>query len=375
MKSSKPWVKAGQHGEQLTRQQLEQLKEQFVIYNGIRITLSRSNQSAEYDHVLIGTGGVYIIESKHWSGDITFLNPGVEQRKQLEVKRYDEDNDPNSQLDHQRYVMTQFLNRIGLPLSPIQTILCFTHEGVSLKNRSPKYTALILNELVPSLKKEANKNVISVSNLVKIVNAVNTIAEFSDSYEDIPRSIKYEASKKVYTPRDFENIPTFYEGLAAVSMKGVWGFVDANLNIVIEPQFEETHYFSNHCCAVKRDGYWGYINKQGKLTVNNIYDFAGLLHNGLAPVQFGGKWGYLDESGNIVIPFQFNLISYFDSKYALVNTGDIINKSGNVITGWPMWVIDGTLNQNLTKVDCVLPEESRASLYHPLTKQRGNWHT
>ncbi|MBY3619531.1 hypothetical protein HGO21_08230 [Acinetobacter sp. CUI P1] len=371
MTSNKPWVKAGQLGEHLTQHELEQLQEQFVIYNGIRITLSRSSQSAEFDHVLVGTSGIFIVESKHWSGEITFLNPGVEQRKHQKVKRYDEDNDPNSQLDHQRYVMTQLLNRIGLPLAPIQTILCFTHEVVSLKNRSPKYKALLLHELAPFLKTtEANKGGISISNLLRIVNTINALAERSDTYIEKPRSINHEEPKKVYTPRDFENTPTFNEGLAAVSIKGLWGFVDENLNVVIEPQFEAVHYFWNNCCAVKKDDFWGYINREGTLIVNNIYDHAGLLHNGLAPVQFRGKWGYIDETGKILIPFQYNLVSHFDSKHALVNIGELIDTSGNRQTSWPMWILQSFPNKDLVRLDMVLPEESKSILYHPLTKTK-----
>lgn len=47
----------------------------------------------------------------------------------------------------------------------------------------------------------------------------------------------------------------------------LWGYVDGEGNVVIEPQYKEAKSFSNGLAAVQIDGKWGFINKENKVVI------------------------------------------------------------------------------------------------------------
>lgn len=79
------------------------------------------------------------------------------------------------------------------------------------------------------------------------------------------------ATRAELIPARFERALPFSEGLAAVSLKGRFGYIDGRGEIVIEPKF----------------------------------DLAGNFHQGLAEVLIGDKTGVIDRTGEIVVPPMF----------------------------------------------------------------------
>ena len=61
---------------------------------------------------------------------------------------------------------------------------------------------------------------------------------------------------------------------AAVKINGMWGFVDGQGKIVIEPQYEDAKSFLNGFAAVKKNGLWGYINQDGELVIAPAFEDA-----------------------------------------------------------------------------------------------------
>ena len=55
------------------------------------------------------------------------------------------------------------------------------------------------------------------------------------------------------------------DGMAAIKVGKKWGFIDANGNMVIPPQFEEVNSFSEGSAEVKSNGQWVHIDKTGKI--------------------------------------------------------------------------------------------------------------
>lgn len=59
----------------------------------------------------------------------------------------------------------------------------------------------------------------------------------------------------------YEDAQIFYDTTyAAVKQNGKWGFIDADGNWFIEPQYEEARSFSNGFAAIMRNGRWGFVN-------------------------------------------------------------------------------------------------------------------
>lgn len=76
------------------------------------------------------------------------------------------------------------------------------------------------------------------------------------------------------------DIPTDDGILAFQNEKGLWGYVDYEGNVRIEPQYENAKSFSNGLAAVCKDGKWGYINKENTVVVNFEYFDCGYLSDG-----------------------------------------------------------------------------------------------
>jgi len=77
----------------------------------------------------------------------------------------------------------------------------------------------------------------------------------------------------------------------AVKAGGLWGFVDINGEMIIEPRYQAARPFSNGLAAVKIDDKWGYITIDSQVVIPAIYDDAReFTGNGGAAVKTGDNW-------------------------------------------------------------------------------------
>jgi hypothetical protein len=89
------------------------------------------------------------------------------------------------------------------------------------------------------------------------VNSFKSAAEFAAKVE-----LRYESA--------FD----FSEGLAAVMVDDVWGYVDTSGSFVIEPQYDWASPFSESLAYVRKDDKYGYINHHGDIVIDFKFDFA-----------------------------------------------------------------------------------------------------
>jgi Beta-lactamase/WG containing repeat len=119
-----------------------------------------------------------------------------------------------------------------------------------------------------------------------------------------------KAGKEVITLGDnVENTNPFSEGLAAVEIKGYWGFIDKKGKIVIEPRFGGQPSFSEGlACVIIRDGGGiGFIDKTGTIALKLNFALAENFRDGLAFVYdsldvSSSKYGYIDKAGKVIWP-------------------------------------------------------------------------
>ena len=80
---------------------------------------------------------------------------------------------------------------------------------------------------------------------------------------------------KTVTTQKYQDAKCFLDDTyAAVEINGLWGFVDNQGKVVIEPVYEDALSFSNGFAAVKKDGLWGYINLEGKMVISPVFEDA-----------------------------------------------------------------------------------------------------
>lgn len=177
-----------------------------------------------------------------------------------------------------------------------------------------------------------------------------------------------KSCNRSHCPRNgFRAIRQFSEGLAQVlSWKtGGWGFIDPDLNIVIQPEFTYVGKFSEGLAPasgpllwwlpVKKNGKlkwtpytpeeakkkgiskkdvkvkrkWGYINRSGEFVIKPKFGFAWPFTDGMARIAMGGgyypqregKYGYINKKGTIIIKPRFSNAGSFYNGYAPVKVG------------------------------------------------------
>ena len=118
----------------------------------------------------------------------------------------------------------------------------------------------------------------------------------------------------------FENATYFSEGLAAVKVKGKWGFIDDTGTMRIKPIYEGVRAFKQGFSAVKMGKKWGFINKKGQWLVKPLYAAAySFTDDGLAVVVVNNKRGFIDKRGRFVIKPSYRRVQRFSEGLAPVS--------------------------------------------------------
>lgn len=133
----------------------------------------------------------------------------------------------------------------------------------------------------------------------------------------------------------FSNAESFSEGLAAVEVDSLWGFIDTTGAVVIPPAYDfvlrpfTEGYAAVHCLNDKI----AFIDRRGKKITGCSFEEAWAFAGGLAAVQTTGKgWGFINTRGRFVIRPQFAHADSFLNGLARVR----IIKEG--------WIYEGYIN-------------------------------
>ena len=61
----------GARGEEVVARQLALLPPSFRVFHGLSLQGSRLSGTFDFDHIVVGPAGVFVVETKNWSGTIT----------------------------------------------------------------------------------------------------------------------------------------------------------------------------------------------------------------------------------------------------------------------------------------------------------------
>ncbi|EOH9096172.1 WG repeat-containing protein [Campylobacter coli] len=98
--------------------------------------------------------------------------------------------------------------------------------------------------------------------------------------------------------------------LIRVKIDGQWSFLDKNGEIIAKPEFDDIWSFWEGLASVGLNGKIGLIDKSGKFVIKPKFDSIWSFREGLAKVGLNGKYGLIDKSGKIVIEPKFDDIRY-----------------------------------------------------------------
>jgi len=164
----------------------------------------------------------------------------------------------------------------------------------------------IISEFFSQRHVSSNNNRIIISDKNKKIGYINTKGETV-----IPPKFSYGSN--------------FSEGLAAVGNK-YFAFIDTT-GTQITNTFSYIDDFSEGLAAVEQNNLWGFINKEGKMIIEPQFIKASRFHEGLAAVipnntdeskrQFK-KWGFINKTGKLIIPAIYKDVKGFSEGMAAI---------------------------------------------------------
>ncbi len=152
---------------------------------------------------------------------------------------------------------------------------------------------------------------------------------------------------------NYDSINIFHCGLVAVKVGDLWGYVNNQGELVIEPQFERADEFTSIGYArVRVNGKYGFIDLNGKYICEPKYDYAeDFSEYGLAAVRVGSKMGYINTKGKLVIDAVWGSAGAFDitgyayvwdgNSYIIDDRGRIVENSEDIVFIGDLWFVNG----------------------------------
>ena len=132
---------------------------------------------------------------------------------------------------------------------------------------------------------------------------------------------------------DVDEIKLGYEGLFPAKSKGAFGFVNAEGNWIIKPQYAETTMFSENIAAYRTTQNWGLINSSGEQITEASWEEIKPFQKGLAIAKANGKYFFLNTFGAVL-----NSEGY-DNIYRTTDGYFLVEKSGK------SGLLDGQANE------------------------------
>lgn len=163
---------------------------------------------------------------------------------------------------------------------------------------------------------------------------------------------------------DYNEVLSFSEGLCALSLNGLWGFIDKSGNEKIKHKYEKVHSFSEGLAPVYANDNWTFIDYNGKIKLSlKKYIDVEPFFNGLAKVK-NDKVGFIDKEGNEVINTKYDDAIHFYKENDLIavkcEKWGVINKKDEVIIPFEFDEI-GLINKSLfmvTKENIVINDKT-----------------
>jgi hypothetical protein len=126
--------------------------------------------------------------------------------------------------------------------------------------------------------------------------------------------VVYNPANKSIIDLPYDRVSPFFRNYAEVGTNGKIGLINKDLQLVLDTTYQELGYFRSGRINAKIDNQWIFINIHGNMVISDSFKEASRFENGIATVK-KDKYGAIDTSGNIVVPFQYEYLSYEGLSY------------------------------------------------------------
>ena len=105
----------GAKGEEWVAHELAFLSSEYTVFNGLRLSGGKEN----FDHIIVGPAGVFIVETKNWKGSVEFRDG------KLYAGGKEPSRPPLKQVKAATAELVSFIDDAGCGEVPVHSVLCF----------------------------------------------------------------------------------------------------------------------------------------------------------------------------------------------------------------------------------------------------------
>lgn len=105
----------GAKGEEWVAHELSFLGSEYAVFNGLRLSGGKQN----FDHIIVGPAGVFVVETKNWKGSVEFRDG------KLYAGGKEPSRPPLRQVKDATVELISFLEEAGCNDVPVHSVLCF----------------------------------------------------------------------------------------------------------------------------------------------------------------------------------------------------------------------------------------------------------
>jgi len=105
----------GAKGEEWVAHELSFLSSEYTVFNGLRLGGGKQN----FDHIVVGPSGIYVVETKNWKGSVEF------REGKLYAGGKEPSRPPLRQVKAATTELVAFLDDSGHGGFPVHSVLCF----------------------------------------------------------------------------------------------------------------------------------------------------------------------------------------------------------------------------------------------------------
>ena len=116
----------------------------------------------------------------------------------------------------------------------------------------------------------------------------------------------------------YEDVGPFREGVAAVKLRGKWGFIDKYERIKVQPLYQQVGVFQEGLAVVKTSRGYSVINKDGKQLCPPDNDRLTLLESGNWLMEREGRFGIMDRHGRTLINVKYEHLQELGNGFAII---------------------------------------------------------
>lgn len=141
-----------------------------------------------------------------------------------------------------------------------------------------------------------------------------------------------EAGVPISDTLDFQGVGKFSEGLSPVDKSFLFGYINKEGRVVIEPIYNSAKAFRNGLAIVQKGGKYGMINTKNEEVLPFEYEKIWHPQSGMIRFKKDGKYGFIDDQSKAISFSGFATATDFQQDYAVANLGDnyiLLDKAGN----------------------------------------------